>query len=344
MVHPVAVHNRKNSFSDRWIDQLRKRGLEIRIVSCYSNTIFRDLAGCNALLWHWTQDLPKDLLVARHILQTAESRGIKVFPNLATCWHFDDKVAQKYLLESLNAPLVPTHVFFDKQAALDWVTLTSWPKVFKLRRGAGSRNVRLVRGPDEARELIHRAFGRGFKPYASPFRDISTQVHIARQKDDFGRKLRRFPNAIWTIWTNNRLAPREKGYVYFQDFLPNNLFDTRVTVIGERAFAFTRSVRPGDFRASGSGLLDYDRSKIDPACVEAAFRSASGIGAQSIAFDFLFDEQKQPKIVEVSYCYMSKAVHDCSGYWDPALNWHDGHVWPEDAILDDILAGIDTER
>ena len=39
-----------------------------------------------------------------------------------------------------------------------------------------------------------------------------------------------------------------RGYVYFQDFIPDNQFDTRVTVIGNRAFAFIRKVRPGDFR------------------------------------------------------------------------------------------------
>ena len=32
-----------------------------------------------------------------------EHKGIKVFPDSKTCWHFDDKVGQKYLFEELKA-------------------------------------------------------------------------------------------------------------------------------------------------------------------------------------------------------------------------------------------------
>src|SRR6185503_17089802 len=46
------------------------------------------------------------------------------------------------------------------------------------------------------------------------------------------------------------------GYILLQEFLSNNKFDTRVTVIGNRAFAYRRFNRPNDFRASGSGNFD----------------------------------------------------------------------------------------
>lgn len=44
-----------------------------------------------------------------------------------------------------------------------------------------------------------------------------------------------------------------KGYIYFQDFIPNNNYDTRVKVIGNRCAALRRYNRKNDFRASGSG-------------------------------------------------------------------------------------------
>ena len=44
-----------------------------------------------------------------------------------------------------------------------------------------------------------------------------------------------------------------KDYVYFQKFLPNNKYDIRIVVIGDRAFGFIRYNRENDFRASGSG-------------------------------------------------------------------------------------------
>ena len=51
---------------------------------------------------------------------SVEASGKKVFPDFNTVWHFDDKVGQKYLLEALDLPLVPTWVFYDKTEALQW--------------------------------------------------------------------------------------------------------------------------------------------------------------------------------------------------------------------------------
>ena len=75
-------------------------------------------------------------------------------------------------------------------------------------------------------------------------------------------------------------------------------------------------------------------------CVEIAFSVTRKLEAQSMAFDFVFDEEGEPKIVEVSYCYVSNLVHQCSGYWDSKMNWNEGNLWPEDAILADVLNQI----
>ena len=116
----------------------------------------------------------------------------------------------------------------------------------------------------------------------------------------------------------------------------------QVTIIGHRAFAFTRDVRPGDFRASGSGRIVYDRARVRPACVTTAFRVAKAVGVQSVAFDFVNDGTSTPRIVEISYGFDSKPVFDCGGYTDETLSWHEGHVWPEHAILDDVVARVEA--
>lgn len=337
MSKPVAIHDRPSSFSDRWIELCRERGVPVKLVNCYDSGIISQLADCRALMWHWTHGQSKDLLMARHVILAAEQMGLKVFPNNFTCWHFDDKVAQKYFLESLQAPLIPTYAFYDRQAALDWAGRTTFPKVFKLRRGAGSLNVKLVHNARQARSLIRTAFGKGFNPVPHYLADAGSRVKKARKKGQVLAALLRLP---WTLLNIRRMrseSVREKGYAYFQDFAPANKFDTRVTVIGKRAFGFIRHVRDNDFRASGSGKIDYDLAQINPACVRTALDVARRAQAQSIAFDFVNDGTDQPKIIEVSYAYMAKAVYDCPGNWDDQLAWHDGHVWPQDAILDDLL-------
>src|SRR5690606_7285208 len=101
----------------------------------------------------------------KKILFALEHSGVKVFPDFWTAWHFDDKVAQKYLLEAIGAPLVPSYVFYDKIQALEWAEKTSYPKVFKLRGGAGSANVKLVKTKSQCIKLIKKSFGKGFSQF-----------------------------------------------------------------------------------------------------------------------------------------------------------------------------------
>src|SRR5207253_6127044 len=112
--------------------------------------IIDELRETSALLWHISHGIAADILMGRHVLNAAELMGLAIFPNHATQWHFDDKFAQKYLLESIGAPLVPTYVFYYLQSAREWINETSFPKVFKIRRGAQSQNVCAVSDKNEA--------------------------------------------------------------------------------------------------------------------------------------------------------------------------------------------------
>jgi hypothetical protein len=135
----------------------------------------------------------------------------------------------------------------------------------------------------------------------------------------------------------------QKNYALFQEFLPDNTFDTRITVIGDRAFGYRRFNRPDDFRASGSGNFDVGSSNIDPACVRLAFNAASRLRSQSMAFDILYSGPKrEPVIVEISYCYVDWMVQKCPGHWDRTLGWCEGSMWPEDAHVQDFLKQIET--
>ncbi len=336
----IAIHNRPGSFSDRWKEYCDENRIAYQIVDCYESTIIEQLKPYDVLLWHWHQGDVKAILFARQFLISLANTGIKVFPDINTCWHFDDKVGQKYLLESIDAPLVHSYVFYDKAQAMDWINQASFPKVFKLRGGAGSLNAKLVQNRSEAKKLCKIAFGQGFAAQAGYFADFSTKIKKAGGKRDYIGKLKRLPASLWNIYLSRKMRGRDKGYIYFQEFIPNNKHDTRVTVIGNRAFAFRRMVREDDFRASGSGQIDYNESKIDNRCVEIAFGVAEKLKAQSVAFDFLEDEDSTPLIVEVSYCYLASAVRNCRGHWDKNLNWHKVKMWPQDAILEDIISAI----
>jgi glutathione synthase/RimK-type ligase-like ATP-grasp enzyme len=333
----VAIHASPGSFSDRWLEKSKGLNLQHTAVDCTANDIIDQLAGHTHLLWHWSHDSAIDQLVAPSVIAAAELMSIRVFPSTATCWHFDDKIAQKYLLEAVGAPLTRTTVIYEEGLAREWARTASYPTVVKLRRGAGSRNVRLVDNAREARRYVAQMFGRGQSPVPGVLSDLPIRIRRAWSRGMLAKSLTRAPAILKTNARDRHAMPLERGYLYSQTFLPNNKFDVRVTVIGDRAFAFTRNVRPNDFRASGSGSISYDKSRIDPRCVQIAFEVTRSIRSQSCAFDFAFDRDGAPRILEVSYAYQAKAVHDCPGHWTSKLEWVEGNCWPQDAIMEDLL-------
>src|SRR5690625_5782760 len=153
----IAIHHRPGSFSDRWIEYCDQEKISYKIVNCYENDIIEQVADCDVLMWHHHHGHFKDVLAARKILFALEHAGIKVFPDFHTGWHFDDKVAQKYLLEAIGAPMVPSYVFYDQKEALSWARSTQYPKVFKLKGGAGSANVKLVNSRKQAEKLDRKS-------------------------------------------------------------------------------------------------------------------------------------------------------------------------------------------
>ena len=336
----IGIHDRPGSFSDRWIDYCLCNGVSFRRVNCLASDVVAQCEDLDVLLWHWPGSDPVNSLVATQIIASLEAAGLQVFPNFDTCWHYDDKIAQKYLLEAIGAPLVPTWVFLDQTEAMNWIDQATWPKVFKLRCGAGSSNVRLVRSRAEAVSICKRSFGSGFPAVAGYLADMSNRLRSTRNSSHFWERLARAPRTLRSLLSLRRRIPREKGYLYLQEFLPDNAYDTRITIIGNRAFGFRRMNRPNDFRASGSGKPMYDPEKIDYRCVELAFRVADRLRTQSLAFDFLFGPNYEPMIGEISYCYVAPVVRDCPGHWDRDGAWYHGHTWPQDAILEDLLASL----
>lgn len=334
----IAIHHRKGSFSERWILYCEKHNIEYKLVNAYDTDIIQQLKDCNIFMWHHLHTNYKDVLAAKNILNVIESIGVKVFPDFNTGWHFDDKVAQKYLLEAIDAPLVPSYVFYSKKTALKWLETTTFPKVFKLKGGSGSRNVKLAKNRKEAIALVNKAFSNGFSQF-DRFEHLRERYRKFRLgKDSFIGVLK----GIYRIFVPTlfaKMSSREKGYAYFQDFIPDNSYDTRVIIVGSKAFAITRGVRDGDFRASGSGDIRYDKASINIETIQTSFKINEKIQAQSIAFDYVIFNGR-PLVVEISYGYAIDAYDACEGYWDKDLNWHKGSFNPQNWMMEDVINSL----
>ena len=321
----VAICPRNNSFSERWISYCQQNNIEYKLVNPYANDVVNQVSGCTAFMWHFHQGDYRDMQFAKSLIRSLETKGVRCFPDSNTCWHFDDKVAQKYLMETVDVPLVPSYVFYTKTEALQWANTTTYPKVFKLKGGAGANNVMLARTKKNAVSLIKQSFGKGFRQYRWREHFMESWRLKKIGKNTFHDVLRTLYYAIKKYPTEfDHYHGREIGYVYFQDFIPNNFYDLRVCVVGDKAFALKRMTRKNDFRASGSGNIVYDKAQMDERCVKMAFDVNQKLRTQSVAYDFVFDDNNNPLIVEISYGYAMKAYDKCEGYWTSDMQWHEG--------------------
>ncbi|WP_375585618.1 RimK family alpha-L-glutamate ligase [Cyclobacterium xiamenense] len=338
----IAIHKSTFGFHPRWIAYCEKRGIAYKLVNCYANDLIEQLKNCKALMWHFNHGNHRDNLIARQILFALEHTGFQVFPDFRTAWHFDDKVAQKYLFEAIDAPLVPSYAYFSKKEALDWANQATFPKVFKLRNGAGSQNVRLIHTRAQAIQIIKKAFSSGFPKYDSWGSLRDRLYKFRRGKASIVEVLKGMARLIYAP-AYARMGSREVGYVYFQDFVPQNDSDIRIIVIGGKAFGLKRFVREGDFRASGSGSFAYSRDLFDIRCVQIAFDTVRRLKLQVGVFDFVFDSENNPLIVEVSYGYAHAAYDHCPGYWDTQLDWHEGKTVKEEWMVELMLTCLEVE-
>jgi hypothetical protein len=336
----IAIHHRPGSFSDKWIEYCERHAVRYKVVDCYQTDFIHHVRELDGFLWHWNHLDHKAALFARQLTYALEHIGKQVFPDSRTCWHFDDKVGQKYLLEAIQAPMVPSYVFYDKKEALHWAAQTTYPKVFKLRGGASSENVRLVSDKHHAERMIHRAFRKGFKAKNRTYflnerlwqfsRDRTLKSFLGISK---GLARLVIPTKI------ERLFPTERNYAYFQDFVPGNDFDIRVVVIYGKAFAIKRFVRDNDFRASGSGRIEYGSDNTVVYCVKEGFGISRRLKTQCVAMDFVFLDGK-PQLIEISYAFAHKAYLNCPGYWTERMEWVPGAFLPQDFMIEGFLESL----
>lgn len=329
----LAIHQSKSGFHPRWVAYCKENQIPYKEVNCYANDLIEQLQDCYALMWHFSQSNFKDRIIAKKILFALEHTGFKVFPDFNTAWHFDDKVAQKYLLEGIGAPIVNSYVFYDKNEALEWIQNTAFPKVAKLRGGAGSANVKLIKNRKAAIKWIALSFGKGVKSNdkKSAVKEIWRKFRLGKVK--FKEVIKRFTRLLIST-PFDKVNPKEWGYVYFQDFIPDNESDTRIIVVGNKAFGLIRYVRANDFRASGSGVFNYEKTLFNKDAIREAFEVNNKLALQVGVYDFVFDKNNSPLIVELSYGFSANAYDYCPGYWDDKLTWYDGIFNPQGWMVD----------
>lgn len=342
----IAFTDKHDLYTSQWIKYCEENNIEYKLVDIYSTDAVQQIKDCDAFMWHHNHMKWQDLLCAKQILAALECSGVKVWPSHDAGWHFDDKVGESYLFDALELPMVPYYIFYDKKRAYEWAKHTSFPKIFKLRGGGGSVNVKLVKSSGHAKKLIRKAFGKGFSQYNWKFTIFARYKKWQIGHDSLSGVFKGVVQAClrWgKMGELSRMYHREMGYAYFQDFIPDNDRDYRVIVINQKkAFAYYRLMRKNDFRASGGG--DFHYGNIPESVIELAFRAAKAMNSESVAFDFLLDKNGDPYIVESSYCFGYDDTDAENGWWTDDLKFHPGSFNPFGWMVDGVISQINAQN
>jgi len=326
-------------YSEKFREVLIKNNIHFITVDPNSYTLLDELKGCSHLLFRHSMG-DTDTSIYETIFNIAHNvYHIKCYPNFETFWPHENKIKEYFLLKSHNFPIIDSRIFWNFENANAFIKSTQFPIVAKLPKGASSSNVVIVNSINDGKKIINQVFNKGVN--ARGLKISSSLSSFSKMGTiKYGKAWLRSQLIILGLLKDKTDYPEwqiQRDSIIFQKYLANNTFDTRVTVIGNRAFAFRRFVRKNDFRASGSGNFDMDKAMIDTRCLDIAFNISKKLNFNSMAYDFLYDENKNPWINEISCGFIDWVVQKCPGYWDEKLNWHSGNFSPQQCQLEDFL-------
>lgn len=333
----IAIHSNKGGFTKRWVKYCQEHSIDFTLVDVFSSDVINHLIDCDALFWNLSHESFDDGLIGLQLMSALETKGLFVFPSPAQLWHFDDKLAQKFFYELHGFPIPRTEVFFRKAEALEYLNEVGLPIIAKLRRGSASSNVFMIDEVSKGKALINKAFSKGF-----PLYNLSNRYRDKLYKTK-GLKVK---SSVLVKWIYRYFFPplysqnsgRERGYFMFQEFIPNNGEDVRVVVVGERAVALKRKVRSGDFRASGSGILEYPNENLSKEYISLAFQIVEKLGVNSMGIDFIESLEGEIKVIEMSYGFPSENFLDGSaGSWNRNLEFSSEKIQLQEWMIDQAI-------
>ena len=187
--------------------------------------------------------------------------GKTCFPNTDHAFIYENKSIEAYISQIGDIPFAKTYVSHNKEEALSILSTLKYPFVSKVDPASGSTGVELIYKPEQAKKIIQQAFSlNGRKVHVNYF--------------------------------------RQKNYIYFQEFIPNDGYDIRVILTGKWVFGYYRKVLEGDFRASGMNLKE--KRDLPKEAIDLAYKVNKYIKSPLLAVDMVHGFDGRYTIIEFS--------------------------------------------
>jgi hypothetical protein len=137
---------------------------------------------------------------------------------------------------------------------------------------------------------------------------------------------------------------RQKNYIYFQEFIPNDGYDIRVIMIGNWVFGYYRKVLQGDFRASGMNQVEMRALPED--AMKIARKAYRAVRSPMLAVVMVYGLDGNYYIIEFSPVYQIElpedlVVNGVPGVYifddDETFHFEAGRYWVHELVLKEFL-------
>ncbi|MDZ7724653.1 MAG: hypothetical protein U5R06_18060 [candidate division KSB1 bacterium] len=314
----IAVGKDKLNWHTRFVQALKSENagfpFDYKTVNMEAPDWMQQIQDADIVLWkpHF-MGVKSALFFKEKVYFMQKISGKRVLPNYESIWHFESKAAQHYLFTYYDIKTPQTRVFMDHNWTDRVMDHSEFPLVFKQSDGAAGQHVKLLQSRKNARRQLQRQF-------AVPlYEDKKCQNGAVRAKLS-----NLFSSWFWMrVWQRLHAPFETSALAYVQQFIGGNPADLRVTVIGDRyAYAFWRQNRRHDFRASGSGVIDYERPVPEPV-IRYCLELNKTLHFDSMCYDILFTGDDFV-VSEMSYGYKDRPLYEAGGYY---VNTSSGLDW-----------------
>lgn len=251
-----------NNYFRKYVRFLESNHISYEFYDLESDSFIRDAKKYDLIIFRPTDKIPDIRFQKEKVYYLEKYISKTIFPSYHDLWAYESKQREYYLLANTHYPLINTFFSNSYLDCLNFAKRTEYPIVSKEITSYSSMGVKLIKNYSTARRFIDEVFS-------------------------FGRR----SSIFWE---------KQKNYCYFQEFINDAVADIRIICIGGKYFAgYYRYAKKGDFRASGSGLLE--KKELPKELLAMTLSLYGDLKIQTmLAVDYIQNVNKQYKIIEYS--------------------------------------------
>lgn len=285
----------------------KENSILYRIIDIHRSDFIKQVSSVDILVWRTPSNYASQWEATDKIEFINNFLGKMTLPTKESLWFYEDKVREQWLFDHFNLPCIKTFISYSEEESLEYIKTAKFPLILKDRTCSSSEGVLLIKNSHQAKRICKKIFLNGRKVF-EPY-------------------------------------VRQKNYVLFQEFVPNEGFDLRVIVVGQSYFGYYRYPKGKDYRASGSGIV---RKESIPIEVLQLARQAKECFPKSylLAVDFLQDSRdKKYYIIETSIFISIETpeqlvVDGKPGRYiekDGVFIFEEGRFWLPELMMDELM-------